>query len=432
MALTIPDGKGYAIPSTIDPEAAVCIRVYVPADQYYIAAFWNSLDFFGKWVAWEKDDSHRAKDVAAMWRVWIDKTREEWDCSGGDCGMINVRQKPSEPCILQKQDTCGGAWVDFADLRLCAFGVDDMLYGEGESWREIDDILWQIKSWIELIDAWLTAGKSATEIKYLMAKEIGYLKGLETIIDNMAAMSEGERENAIDALDWDDIRASVYCDSEDCYVDYDTLDTYYDWLDCVYEWIFDTLNATENDLFNTLDATSDWIADALNLAPIARGGGGGGFGGIAPECSWSHDYDFEIGAYWDVFVCQSPSCFGEDVGEYRPPWGSTHVNFGEGAADVVAIEENGLEPSTWTRIEFEYTTAAQAAGIAFINYMLAGQTDETRLATQVANNDATETMVWSGSLDNVVHIKIGVALNGTAGDVEINYLKVQGSGSDPL
>ena len=295
MALTGSDGRGYIIPSVMDPEDAVCIRVYVPADQLYIAAFFGALEHFGKWVAWEKDDSHRAKDVAEVWRTWIKKTRDEWDCGGGDCGIMNVRQKPGEPCILERQLCCAGAWEQFADLRLCAFGIDDMLYEEGESWKEIDDILWQLKSWIEQIDAWLTAGKDAVEIKYLMASQIGWIMGLDTIINNMAAMSAGDRTTAIAALDWDDIRASVYCDSGSCWPVYGDISTYYAWLDCLSDWLFGALNDTANALFDSLNVGSDWIIDTLNLAPVARAAGGSGFGSEKPSCIKTAVFDWTLG-----------------------------------------------------------------------------------------------------------------------------------------
>jgi len=112
-------GRGYIVPEPIDPEATLCLRVYVPADQLYIAAFMRAYQFFGQWVAWERDDTGKAARAAAVWREAIDRTMSEFDCSRGECGIMDIRQSGTVPCVIEKQVGCDGSWEQVVDMRLC-------------------------------------------------------------------------------------------------------------------------------------------------------------------------------------------------------------------------------------------------------------------------------------------------------------------------
>lgn len=125
---------GYRLPATIEPGEDVCIRVYVPKDSLYLAAFWSQYERLGMWLAWERG-STRAKDAASAWKVRIAKAREINDCAEGDCGIMDVRTKPNYPCVLQKWDDCTASWVDFADTRLCVPMMRINGLGELEQWN---------------------------------------------------------------------------------------------------------------------------------------------------------------------------------------------------------------------------------------------------------------------------------------------------------
>lgn len=107
--------KAYPIPSPIDPGATRCIKVYVPDNPVYLGDFWLAYEFFTSWLAWPKGGT-TAKEVAAIWKTAFDQAREEYE-NGEGCSDMDVRQKPLEPCTLQK--LVNGVWVDFADLTLC-------------------------------------------------------------------------------------------------------------------------------------------------------------------------------------------------------------------------------------------------------------------------------------------------------------------------
>jgi len=127
--------KAYIIPVEPEPENDVCIRVYVPDDPLYIAAFWGCYEYLTAWLAWERDEAHTGKIVANRWKAAYQKAREQWLCGDGSCGLMDVRQKPEEECTLQKLDDCSGEWVDFAHLELCAPKMRINGLGELEQWN---------------------------------------------------------------------------------------------------------------------------------------------------------------------------------------------------------------------------------------------------------------------------------------------------------
>jgi len=78
---------GYLIPANPQPDGFICLRVFIPADDVYLYAFSGAFQFFGKWLAWERDPDHKAAAAALAWREAIAKTFEEgWL----NCGENNV------------------------------------------------------------------------------------------------------------------------------------------------------------------------------------------------------------------------------------------------------------------------------------------------------------------------------------------------------
>jgi len=79
-----PNYPGYLIPENPQPEGFICLKVYIPADDYYLYAFSGAFQFFGKWLAWERDAGHNASLAAAAWRAAIQKTFDEAWLNCGD------------------------------------------------------------------------------------------------------------------------------------------------------------------------------------------------------------------------------------------------------------------------------------------------------------------------------------------------------------
>lgn len=86
----LPNKPGYLLPAgDAYTEEMQCCFVFVPAKDEYRRAFFGALDYFGTWLAWERDDDHRGIDAARAWKEANDKTRECWEM--GTCEDISTK-----------------------------------------------------------------------------------------------------------------------------------------------------------------------------------------------------------------------------------------------------------------------------------------------------------------------------------------------------
>lgn len=113
-----PEDKdvGYRLPDTM-PNDFVCARVYIPADNLLIAAFWSQVEQLTRWLAWERGGT-KARDAALLWKTAWGMSREAWEGCQGECGIVDVRQSETTPCLLEKKIDCT-EYEQFADMRLC-------------------------------------------------------------------------------------------------------------------------------------------------------------------------------------------------------------------------------------------------------------------------------------------------------------------------
>jgi len=258
------DGAGYKIPAVIDPGSARCIRVYVPDDPDYLAAFWGALSYMGRWVAWERDSDKKGKLAAAVWRRWIDISRNQYELLGG-----------------------------------CDLPLPDPVYPETDGIEEIDDALWYwltiIQQVVDLLDS--ESPYTLEIVADSVMGQIGYdlTGGIAALVDYFEPMTPAERAAEIAAIDWQDMRDKVYCELPAKYTDHDH------WLDQVSSAIFAWLNETAGDIYDALQTMSDWMIDTLSGRWIgsfanADPGGGAGFGFSDPACTFFHEWDFTTSA----------------------------------------------------------------------------------------------------------------------------------------
>jgi len=70
-------GRGYLLPEgeayTDDRE---CLILFYPNKDEYRRALFGALDYFGTWIAWERDEDKRGKDAARAWAECVELTRE--------------------------------------------------------------------------------------------------------------------------------------------------------------------------------------------------------------------------------------------------------------------------------------------------------------------------------------------------------------------
>lgn len=90
----LPDGEAY----TAD---LACMMLFYPDKPEYRRALFGALDYFGTWLAWERDDDKRGKDAAKAWAEATVLTRK---CmSMNTCETIidlltEIRDKPIQCC----------------------------------------------------------------------------------------------------------------------------------------------------------------------------------------------------------------------------------------------------------------------------------------------------------------------------------------------
>lgn len=103
--------NGYPTPDPVDPGSLKCFQVFVPDSPGHISAFKAQIEMLSYWYTWERDDAHTGKDLAALWYT-------AWNTISESCGGM-IRQKPSDPCIIQQSDDGGATWDDVVDISLC-------------------------------------------------------------------------------------------------------------------------------------------------------------------------------------------------------------------------------------------------------------------------------------------------------------------------
>ena len=81
----LPDGNAY----TEDME---CCFIFVPAKDEYRRALFGALDYFGTWLAWQRDSEKRGQDAARAWKLANEYTRECWEMGACDLMLDKLDQ----------------------------------------------------------------------------------------------------------------------------------------------------------------------------------------------------------------------------------------------------------------------------------------------------------------------------------------------------
>lgn len=77
----------WVLPATIDPTERRCMMIPVPEDPQHIAAFRGALMHLAEAHKWSNDPTHKAREVALVWRNIIDGL--EWGCGVEDAECRN-------------------------------------------------------------------------------------------------------------------------------------------------------------------------------------------------------------------------------------------------------------------------------------------------------------------------------------------------------
>jgi len=477
---------GYRLPEVIDPGDTLCIRVYVPKDSLYLAAFWAQYERLGMWLAWERGGT-RAKQAADLWKVAIQKARDINDCAEGDCGIMDVRTKPDYPCILQKWDDCESEWVDFADTRLCAPKMrvigDGTLQqwngtewvsvapgeGEGGTYEPGHDLDNQLSNWetvppgqdgacLSAINA-VTYLSAAIDASMIELKELPYLVRLvDSILTkwywrvfNFAAFAVNMVTGLIWSMSWEDahkLMSDKSLTNEDAIIAVNIIDDVLCKFVVAYSEDGTMTEGAHASLMSELQALIDletpnsprclklewlmllsfpgptWMANISNNAGIDE-----------YDCSvcdsWEHEFDFSTGLHgWTI-----PTYSGQPMGVYVEGVGIKAVyNLGYYRAEVdwtgtgFTMTKGGADLQ-WVGDETEYPQSkhfhAYWGASLRHQYLEETGTQESGYFEDAYTASVDSLYMYMTSDDGGTHD------NGEVGNSYIKTIKVFGVGTDP-
>jgi len=118
----------WVLPDVIDPPKRRCFIIEVPDEPQHVAAFRGAILNLASGYQWADDPTHKAREVALVWRDVYDKIV---DCPpppkpeiGGtileDDMSQTIRISPDDGCIIQMW--CIDHWEDWYDPRSCIAG----------------------------------------------------------------------------------------------------------------------------------------------------------------------------------------------------------------------------------------------------------------------------------------------------------------------
>lgn len=275
----------YLLPAIPQPADHFVFCVYVPKDIDHLLAFWGSLDYLAKWVAWEPDPAHTGILAAAAWKAANELTRQSFNT--GECAeRINEvttkrRVKPGEPWITQESYDNEVTWRDvLIQPHWPAPSTSNPLAGTDASdtaaliYRE-----WFIRWVAEMRDGIDLGTPKATIVNAIMGQLGAYAAtpqtkaALEQAYDALFALSGADQ----DAL------ADIECKwNKDFLEAREEIEQRGDnWLDQLSDWLTNILNDLSADLSNALNAAATTLGGSFGDWLLDNSGGGGGGGGAS-------------------------------------------------------------------------------------------------------------------------------------------------------
>lgn len=332
--------KGYEIPDPIDPGDAICVRIYVPNDRLYIAAFWAAYEHFTTWIAWEKDNARRGKDAAAVWRKWYDLARADF-AAGLGCGdwyqpSPYAGEDPDQVIIKVASD-----WVYYFRDGLIWPAI--VILNDGGSAEDAANYL---------IDKMSIFGPSdVTSAAWEMATAL-------------FGRTTAQRIDTFDNADWDGFYGKAACQL----VPYDgALGDDAHWLDTLANEIISWLGATSDWIFEMLESTAALLTGSTAMrAAWDADGGGSGYGYTLPVCGWSQDFIFTAATMgWVPFDLVYPRAI------WVSGFGWHTLSSPGGVCKILQIERQGFAPTMINTVKLEMTQVPDLAQQVRANTYLA-------------------------------------------------------------
>jgi hypothetical protein len=95
------------------------------------------LDFFGTWLAWEREEDHKGKDAALSWKLANELTRECWEM--GACDLM-VEQLEAIRRLLEQRHCCDGdTTITYYDTTIVTTTIQPDVGGYPTTWGENEE-----------------------------------------------------------------------------------------------------------------------------------------------------------------------------------------------------------------------------------------------------------------------------------------------------
>jgi hypothetical protein len=282
--MTTITNKGYPLPDTIDPGSNICIKVYVPDDPLYVAAFWAAYKYLATWVAWERTGDTSGAQAAAVWTDAFNLARSEY-VAGHPCDWLAEPQ-----------------------------------YTEGEGEDELADFLWAVKVILqEMVDE-LDDSKTYVFFKAWYLETFGVWPGQvwEETWDYLSGLTPTQRQDAVDGIPWEDVYSTAYCHAVSICGEGGYLERFYCWAEAIIDGIVDAAQEIEQDILTNASEAIEALKDLLGsgvITPLsfAFHEYGGNFEFEEVVCTWTHVFDFSLGTLdWVVWETDGYDCGTHD------------------------------------------------------------------------------------------------------------------------
>ncbi len=120
---------GYLIPENAQVTGIRCLRVFVPDDPLYIAAFLGAYEYFGQWTAWERDAAHRGAIAASVWKDAIEFTLDGLSQYCGDHPLTEEEMSD----ILDKLEEINNRLSEIEDMNITVTQTNGCCCDGGET-----------------------------------------------------------------------------------------------------------------------------------------------------------------------------------------------------------------------------------------------------------------------------------------------------------
>lgn len=416
----MPDETRLPIPDETIPEDSWCFRVHVPASKAHVQLFVGALEKLAFWNTWERDSAHNGLLLAARWKQVIDELLSE-------CGLMDVRQNATLPCILEKTED-GETWEQFADLKKCPpqirfrNGIAQYSTDGGTTWSNVpsstgdsvydprtDDPMQPARTGtnipclaaanavaclVELhkeIVAWYDANQAGLVLLGAISLALGIFFPLSWMIFGLSlsgtalatlvlAHIESLNNAAFTSTIQQELACILYCNA----------DSSGRWDQTAFDAILAEVDAKTGDMWELLHVYLEQVGGPVGLSNAGTTTSVASYDCTACSCGWCYEFDFSAGdGGWAAVVNSA----------FTP---STLSSYGSGAWNYVSVYSTSTPQNRWRQSHIQKTMNATLTKIEVYYDVAKGNTDNPAVYPRLSITNFAQ---WAGISDGVNQVR---------------------------